>query len=513
MKTELEKTLARYGARYRLTRAGLAFQGVVFSAAAAAALYTIAEKLLFLDWPYGRIVAAIACTGLLTLLGAFLWIRVRPGWVGYLVDRQAGLKNLVCSAYSVRHQADDVAAVLVDRAGRALSTQRPGRLLPFRAHWTGRYTPLPLALLAATLFLPQQDVLGRRARAEQRAAERAEVREGALKLTARLEAVRSDSEHFLHTEDRNIVKDLDALTRDLADLDKQDALTKLGEFENQYRKDFARSRDLQEAARALRTAPDTRGLSDENSKNLKALLNALNQGQYRDAADAARRLAEALTDARLSPEEKKALARELAKLADALKGSGLSEALARQLADMAASTEDLESLLKGCEMAASELQEFARFCEGCQGLNAMKEGLGDAKKAMLGDAFSDFDAREVEQYMASQAQLGGSGAGLGTGGSGQGRGGLPLENRTETAFKPKLSPSQVGKGTVLQQLFVAGVPEKGEALVEYTDVLRSAREEAAGSLARETVPREYESMVKTYFDSLEVSPDNDASAP
>ena len=51
---------------------------------------------------------------------------------------------------------------------------------------------------------------------------------------------------------------------------------------------------------------------------------------------------------------------------------------------------------------------------------------------------------------------------------------------------------------------MSGVPEKGEALVEYSDVVRSAKQDAAGSLARDKIPREYEDMVKTYFDSLEL---------
>jgi hypothetical protein len=61
----------------------------------------------------------------------------------------------------------------------------------------------------------------------------------------------------------------------------------------------------------------------------------------------------------------------------------------------------------------------------------------------------------------------------------------------------------MSEGKVLQQLFVSGVPDKGEALVEYVDLARSARQEAAGYLARDPVPLEAEKMVKQYFDTLE----------
>ena len=52
---------------------------------------------------------------------------------------------------------------------------------------------------------------------------------------------------------------------------------------------------------------------------------------------------------------------------------------------------------------------------------------------------------------------------------------------------------------------MAGVPEKGEVRREYVDLVEAAREDAAGALAREKIPLEYENMVKQYFDSLQES--------
>ena len=97
----------------------------------------------------------------------------------------------------------------------------------------------------------------------------------------------------------------------------------------------------------------------------------------------------------------------------------------------------------------------------------------------------------------------------GTGGEGQGRGGEPLENKTATGFEDKKTATKLGKGKILHQLFVSGTPEKGEALVEYTDVARAAKQQAASSLAREKIPREYENIVKDYFDSLEIKKKED----
>ena len=49
----------------------------------------------------------------------------------------------------------------------------------------------------------------------------------------------------------------------------------------------------------------------------------------------------------------------------------------------------------------------------------------------------------------------------------------------------------------------AGCGSVGAAPSEYSDALKSARQEAAGFLARDRIPRDYEGMVKPYFDLLE----------
>lgn len=143
----------------------------------------------------------------------------------------------------------------------------------------------------------------------------------------------------------------------------------------------------------------------------------------------------------------------------------------------------------------------------------MKDGLADAKAAMLGDDFKDFDAVAVEQYMACEASLGGKGIGSGTGGEGKGRGGEPPEFPTATQFKPELSPSKINKGKILHELFVSGVPQKGEALREYSVAVGAARQHAANALAREKIPREYERMVKRYFESLDAGGEDDKATP
>lgn len=510
----------RYCAWQKVGRAWLLAQGLLFCGVVFTAAYVLGDKLLFVGFSYWLVGGAAAIVALVVLLVYFLFLPVRPAQVCYLIDRNAGLKNLVASGVSVRHERDEVSELVSARAERALSRQKPSRLLPLRRHWTGRYLYLPLALLVAGLLLPRMDLLKRKLKRETAEAERLAVEKGALTLAAKLVSIEGHKQVLESIAHKKITSDFEKLAKDLSGTAKKDALVKLGEFENKYKAELAAQRDFEKAVKALAAKPDMTGLAKRSREPMNALSKSLKQSDFRTASKALRDLSKQLSSKDLSVSEKKALARELGKLAETMKGAGMSEALAKLLREIEASPEDLANLLKCCSAASEELDEFARFCSECDGLKAMRDGLAEAKEGMLGDGFCGFDEKEVEAYMRAQASLGmcqgcngagcgmcgGAGAGngfCGTGGEGKGRGGRPPEGMTDTSFESTLSPSKVNKGKILHQLFVSGVPEKGEALVEYAEVVKTAKREAASSLARDRIPREYEGMVKRYFDSLE----------
>jgi hypothetical protein len=277
----------------------------------------------------------------------------------------------------------------------------------------------------------------------------------------------------------------------------------------------------------METKPDMKGLSTKTKELMQKLTKNLKSADFKDAAAALRDLAEQLKSDDLSIDEKKALAREMKKIAEKMQGAGASDDLAKLLREMESSTspQDMQKLMKQCKAAAQDMSEMADFCDQAGDMKSMKDGLSEAKQAMLGDSFSDFDAKEVEQYLDNEtASLGGKCEGNGegdmpgkgkggTGGEGQGRGGTPLESMSDTSFKSEISPSKINKGKILHQLFISGIPEKGEARVEYADVVESAKQHAANSLARDRIPREYEDIVKSYFDSIELQKQNDVNEP
>lgn len=515
----LNDRIRRYCAWYRITQGWLALQWVIFSVTCMLAIAIVCDRLFFFGWGLFFPFVILSSLGLLALLVVFFLCGGTVGQVGYLIDRNAGFKNLVSSALTVTSEQGEVPAMVVSRACGALQGQEPYKLLPFKLVWAGRFLYIPVLMLFGALFIPQVDLLNRKLAQEKNRAETLSVQKGALKLAGAMSSLESTLTSTNSIENTAIAKNLDMLVRDLKGVTKNEALLKMGEFENTYKKEFSAQRNFEQAAKELQAKPDMSGLAPESGKSLQKLLDDLKKGEFKSAAESLREMAKQMQSTSLTDDEKKDLARELAKLCDSMKGQGLSEELSNMLRQMESSSMSQEALLKQCQQVGSELNDLAAFCDQADGMKAMKDGLKEAKKEMLGDSFSDFDAKEVEEYMEAEANgscagLGiggvegaGSGSGDGTGGEGKGRGGSPLENMTADNFKNEMSQSKLNKGKTLQQLFVSGVPDKGDAVAEYTDVVESARKQAASSLAKDKVPREYESLVKSYFDSLDQTQD------
>ena len=487
--------------------------------AAMAAVGLLADRLLCLDLDWQRIARGLAWVMGALVLGWFVLLPVSLRRAARMVDKAAGLKNLISSGLDVLCQKDEASDVVRRRADEALARQSPLRALPPRLTLSGRFLPIALACLAGVWFVPPMDLLGRRDRVEQARRDQAGVQDAFLKLTARLSSIDEKTILSQDIQSNAPLREFTALATNLMGLSKQEALLKLGEFESKYKEEFAGQREFEQAGKALKLELNIGDLPPDVRRPLEDFVKGLNQGDMKKAAQALRDMSSQMKSGKLSPEDKKALARELSKTIEKMreKGAKLGDALSKMLKDIESSPEDLEALLKKCDMAGKDLEELADFCDNCEGMSAMKEGLKEAKKSMLGDSFKEFDPKAVEAMMEQEAamgalgmcegegQLGGSGNGNGngTGGQGRGRGGNPLENASDTAFVNRMSPGQIQQGKILHQLFISGVPDKGEALTEYSDAVKAARQEAASSLARDRIPREYEGMIKTYFDSLE----------
>lgn len=530
--TSLSSDIARFQAWHRFCRLIHSTQIIIFCALCAAAGFVLLDKLIFLSFiDTTTVISALSCAVLLALLTAYILHGSPAREVCYIVDRKAGLKNLVSTAFEMKGQTNEVSATVTRRAREALNSLKSTGIVSPGLNRAGRYSPVPAIILCAAIFLPQQDLLGQKKQHDAGIAEKAAVKESALRLAAKLTSIESKLENLDGVEAKKIMKDFDALSTNLMGAAKQDALIKLGEFEAKYKKEFSDQRNFEQSAKALSQQPSMDGLPPEARKDLKNLFDDLKNGKLGEAAKDLKNLAKEMEGDKLTRKEKQALARELGKIAENLKGEPMSEKLSKLLRELEASPEDSEKMKQCSKAASDEMKELADFCKDAQNMQAMKDGLKEAKQAMLGDSFNGFDSKEVEKYMEAQASLGGckpgegcngegqgagegEGEGLGksesegsgnggTGNRGHGRGGQPLENMTDTAFKNEMTKSAINKGKILHEIMVYGVPEKGESSTEYASIVEAAKQHAASSLSKDKIPREYEDMVKTYFDSLE----------
>jgi hypothetical protein len=157
----LQQKIEKYCAWYKLARGLTLIQIVAFAACCAVTLFVLSDKIFYFGVGYLSVIAAITSLCLIVFLAFLLLCPRKAAQVSYLVDKAAGLKNLVSSGIAVADETDEVSALVVGRATAALSKQSPSKLIPFKWHWTGRFIYIPFILLLASILLPHIDVVGR----------------------------------------------------------------------------------------------------------------------------------------------------------------------------------------------------------------------------------------------------------------------------------------------------------------------------------------------------------------
>lgn len=88
------------------------------------------------------------------------------------------------------------------------------------------------------------------------------------------------------------------------------------------------------------------------------------------------------------------------------------------------------------------------------------------------------------------------------GGPGQGRGGQAQFSDQQTTFKREQLNQQLDKGKILSILKVDGPQQKGEATVEFLQVVQQYSQEAEDALDREHIPLHMQKLVRNWLDTL-----------
>ena len=317
----ITRKLNVFCAWYKITRGVRVLQFILFGALLAMAGLIVVDKLLWINLDQNLALSVIASVSLIVLLGFILLSRRHETEVGYLVDRAAGLKNLIGSSLDTDGDDSEVAQRVRERAYASLTSQQPRALIPLSLNWAGRYLYIPAALLVAAVMLPEIDLLKRSLVADTQEEEEVITNKTAIKLQAAMKSVEETQTTPSQSIDgKNIEKDFKLLPDKLVNASKNKALSEIGEFENKYARDFEKQRSFEKLAKALKEPTDMTGIPLDAQKDLKRLAQGMQEGNFKDAAEAMRDLAKRLADKKTPPNEKQALARELEKLMEQMQG-------------------------------------------------------------------------------------------------------------------------------------------------------------------------------------------------
>lgn len=456
------------------------------------------------------------------------------------VDEQAGLRESLSTALCVAGQPDSWSQATVRFASEQAKSVRIGKAFPAKAP---RLWPAPLIGAATfallTFLLPQGDLLGMLARAEEQRAAEDELQQAVAIAQASEEEVRSQlaalGEHDL--DDQFDGADLEkpktpeqALQRAVRRVTSaHDRVQELRQSEQGQRLDAMR-----EMMRQIRQ-PGPGPLGD--------MVRAMQDGDFKSANEELARLADKLAAGEMSDVDRQRLQEQLENLAEQLnKLAQQRNELAEQLErlgldpDLARNPEALQQALDQLdglnEQQRQELMDKAKAMQQAAGLceqmgmclggaaQALADGAGAEGMDGIGEMLDQLEMLAQEMAGADAAleslgnQLRALGQCFGDGPaefnmwsiwSGAGNG--PPEKRgiAEADFdlEKKRSPSPTQEGPIIGRRMVEGEQIRGESRAEFIEVVRTAGNTASEAIEDNLIPREHQAAVKRYFGRLE----------
>jgi len=406
-----------------------------------------------------------------------------------------------------------------------------------------------LIALALILFMPQKDLLGllKRDRQQQQAAEQLQKTKVDIKEAA--DPVKMTIKQLGEPELADALSKLEQTPKDAKPQDiKRQAIRNLGDLSDKIQQ-MQSGMKLDSINALQKMFKQLRGSSDVFSQKLRL---ALAKGQFSQASNLLSELQKELAKGNLSPEQQKALTKQMQDLAKRLQELAQKNeqfekeleklGLNKELAKL--SEQQLRQKLQQQGLAPENIEELLRKASAFRSAASMCAGLGSAIAAcgagsgqLSGDGLAsaaeqldEFDALN-QQLMLTQASLDeisraiaclgeGMGEGLGgmapfmeglsnrygpgTGGPGKGYGprGTAADDTSTQRTRLKNKP---GQGPVIASWYFQESQIKGEAKRDFTEVVQAARDGAAEAISDNEIPRKYEEAIKKYFGRLEQS--------
>lgn len=287
-----------------------------------------------------------------------------------------------------------------------------------------------------------------------------------------LEGLKKELEEAAQSGDAEAQRKLADMQNKLDDLAKQ--LTKLGDQQ-----------------KLLKDLENKGGLSEEQAKKLLEKLKGMDPKQ-------------------LAEEVKKQLA-----------DSGMTQEQIKELAKKIAQNQQMRQQLKSMAQA---MAQAAQACQQCQGGGAGNAGVQSLQGA-LQDAMGQLSDLEMAEQMMNEleaelAELDDLKQGVCQGNgmcpgpadpnkignqgpqAGYGYGSRIGKQRGAHQYKATKAKTRTQDGQIIGQMLIDGPQIKGEATAEVAEAVTSAVRDAEDAVEREQVPRQYERVVRLYFERL-----------
>lgn len=476
-------------------------------------------------------------------------IRVSDREAARATDEALGLREELGSAVdlSIEGQAGALVDALIFSAASRAQMVRPEEVVPRLRPPVRHFRLLGLlGAVAAIAFLTA--FLWPRPPAEEAAREA--MKRESRRIVEIAKQVRTTAPPTLRDDAERLARQLEQLGRDFgrARLSKRDALERLGELTEELRRQQDTLANA-EAARDLQAAADRMRDTSFASEQAQAIADDLEAGDLEAAREEVCRLAEQMRKGQLSQQELEELARDLRKMADAMKGSKQLAEAAEQLEKAAsackngqcdqagkaaaAAAEALSEAAEGAEklseaeaieQLARELQDSQDAVSGCQG-----GGRQSGPESRDGDESSPggkdlVSPEELERSGFDPDAPGGPGPGGGSTNQGQAAGpegqkgspditakGDPRETQYEELYGPRTTPhgskntrvrGQTRDGGSTATIDVKAPPTRSETFSPYFSVEQAAQAAREDALDDRSIPREYRDRVRSYFQSL-----------
>jgi chemotaxis protein histidine kinase CheA len=503
------------------------------------------------------VVALVPITA--ALIALFMARRPRLQDAARAVDESVGARDLYLTLSLLKSAAGEYQPLVVQAAESRANHIEPHRVVPWvwrRRHWHAVWLPALLAL--GITFLPQLDPFGNVA-ASTLASQRAQrLTESRRETQLRVAEVRKEAEEL--AEEGETDKALDKLQLAFNKMQPQQKklnFEMLSDEQKRLGQEWKKvaNEQLQNLLKTAQQAQQQFGSPQQEQlqKWTKDLQAGSADGVKKELDELKQELQKlAKTE---DPIEKERAKQELKKRLDNLRKFAQDQAENKELAaavqramsqlDLASldelSSEAMEGAMESLELAEMELEQLEQAAKDLKKLDEALKALQMAKRLNDRDKLDGKDCQSCKS-MSDYAKLykellaqcegqcqgagkcpgcgqcsgkgkkGGRGDGSGMGGAGTGEGNIaPEDDSISTTFETELAKSAVTAGKVLMSMKSKGPGERGQANIDFQNLIQQVQQGAAEALLQEQVPPGYHDGIKSYFDALEPAPANPAA--